>query len=71
MAAKVFGSHEKALCWLREANSQLHGKKPLQLLCNEYGGRAVEQVMYEIQRRFLKTSKPLAKRGSSSARRAS
>jgi putative toxin-antitoxin system antitoxin component (TIGR02293 family) len=71
MADKVFGSHEKALIWLREANEQLHGKKPLQFLCNEYGGRAVEHVMYEIQRRLLKTSEPLAKRGSSSARRAS
>jgi putative toxin-antitoxin system antitoxin component (TIGR02293 family) len=26
MADKVFGSHEKALCWQREANEQLHGK---------------------------------------------
>ena len=48
LAEHVFGSHEKALGWLRRPNRQLKGRIPMQLLRSEVGGELVRQMLYQI-----------------------
>jgi putative toxin-antitoxin system antitoxin component (TIGR02293 family) len=48
LADQVFGNHEKALRWLRQENSRLEGRAPLDLLRTEAGGDLVRQMLYQI-----------------------
>jgi hypothetical protein len=51
MADTVFGSYGKALIWLRRANEQLPGKKPLKLRGLRYDGYAIGVVgVFDAQR---------------------
>ena len=47
-ADKVFGSHDKAMGWLREADDRLDNRNALQMLKTEAGGRLVENMLYQI-----------------------
>ena len=47
-AEKVFGSHDKAMGWLREADDRLDNRNALQMLKTEAGGRLVENMLYQI-----------------------
>lgn len=48
LAARLIGSHEKALAWLRAANRYLGNVTPLQMLETEVGTQAVVQSLYSI-----------------------
>lgn len=48
LADRVFGNHEKALCWLRCGNQRLEGRTPLEMLRTEVGGDLVRQLLYQI-----------------------
>ena len=48
LADQVFGNHEKALRWLRQENSRLEGRAPMDLLRTEAGGDLVRQMLYQI-----------------------
>lgn len=48
LADKVFGSHTKALLWLRSADDRLDHRTPMQMLANESGGRLVESMLWQI-----------------------
>ncbi len=47
-AEKVFGSHDKAMGWLREADDRLDNRNALQMLKTETGGRLIENMLYQI-----------------------
>ena len=47
-AERVFGDAAKAGRWLRKHNRALNGQVPLQLLQTETGGRAVEELLGQI-----------------------
>ena len=47
-AGRVFGDAAKAARWLRKSNRALNGQEPLRLLKTETGGRAVEEVLGQI-----------------------
>jgi putative toxin-antitoxin system antitoxin component (TIGR02293 family) len=44
----VFGDAAKAARWLRKPNRALNGLEPLRLLQTETGGRAVEELLGQI-----------------------
>jgi putative toxin-antitoxin system antitoxin component (TIGR02293 family) len=47
-ADQVFGSHEKALRWLRAPSARLEGRSALLILTTEAGGREVENMLGQI-----------------------
>ena len=47
-ADRVFGSHEKALTWLRSEEDRLQQGTPLSALRTEAGGRVVEGMLWGI-----------------------
>ena len=47
-ADRVFGSHEKALRWLRIPDDRLQDASPLSLLKTEAGGKVVEGMLWAI-----------------------
>jgi putative toxin-antitoxin system antitoxin component (TIGR02293 family) len=48
LADEVFGSHQKALLWLRSEDDRLGGRTPLGMLGTESGGRLVESLLWAI-----------------------
>ncbi|MBS1821757.1 MAG: DUF2384 domain-containing protein [Acidobacteria bacterium] len=48
LADRVFGNHDRALGWLRRANSRLKGRAPLDMLRTEVGGNFIEEMLYQI-----------------------
>jgi putative toxin-antitoxin system antitoxin component (TIGR02293 family) len=48
LADEVFGSHEKAMLWLRSVDDRLGDRTPLSLLQTEAGGRLVESMLWAI-----------------------
>ena len=48
LSEQVFSSHDKALLWLRAADSQLNNRTPLSMLPTEAGGRLVESMLWRI-----------------------
>ncbi len=44
----VFGSHDKALLWLRTPDERLNNRTPLSMLPTEAGGRLVESMLWQI-----------------------
>ena len=48
LADQVFGSHEKALTWLRQVDERLNDRTPLSMLHTESGGRLVENLLWQI-----------------------
>ena len=48
LADQVFGSHEKALTWLRQVDERLNNRTPLSMLHTESGGRLVENLLWQI-----------------------
>ena len=47
-AELVFGSHDKALLWLRTPDDRLNDRTPLSMLHTEAGGRLVESMLWQI-----------------------
>lgn len=47
-AITVYGSHERALDWLRTPHPRLEGRTPLSLLRTDTGSRMVEEVLLQI-----------------------
>jgi putative toxin-antitoxin system antitoxin component (TIGR02293 family) len=47
-AEQVFGSHDKALLWLRTPGDRLNNRTPLSMLPTEAGGRLVESMLWQI-----------------------
>lgn len=45
---KTFGSHDKALAWLRTKDDRLRDRTPLSMLQTEAGGRLVEEMLWQI-----------------------
>jgi putative toxin-antitoxin system antitoxin component (TIGR02293 family) len=48
LAEETFANPEKGRAWLRRPTTALGGKRPLDLLDSEPGGRVVEQLLYRI-----------------------
>ena len=48
LAARLIGTHDKALEWLRAPNRYLGGVTPLEMLETEVGTQAVVQSLYSI-----------------------
>jgi putative toxin-antitoxin system antitoxin component (TIGR02293 family) len=48
LAEKVFGSHEKAMLYLRDPDDRLKDRTPLSMLQTESGGRVVESLLWQI-----------------------
>jgi putative toxin-antitoxin system antitoxin component (TIGR02293 family) len=48
LADEVFGSHEKAMLWLRSEDDRLGDRTPLSMLGTESGGRLVESLLWAI-----------------------
>jgi len=48
LAARVFGSQEKAFLWLRLPSDQLEGRTPIGYLSTETGARFVEEMLIRI-----------------------
>jgi putative toxin-antitoxin system antitoxin component (TIGR02293 family) len=48
LAEHVFGNHDKALTWLREADERINNRTPLSMLHTESGGRLVENMLWQI-----------------------
>ena len=44
----VFGSHDKALLWLRTPDDRLNDRTPFSMLHTEAGGRLVESMLWQI-----------------------
>ncbi len=49
LAEQVFGSHEKALHWLRKPDSRLRQRSRLSMLTTESGGRVVEEMLWQVE----------------------
>jgi putative toxin-antitoxin system antitoxin component (TIGR02293 family) len=47
-AEQVFGSHDKALLWLRTPDDRLSNRTPFSMLPTEAGGRLVESMLWQI-----------------------
>ena len=52
LAEETFGDKDKAHAWLRRPNKRFDGHPPLDLLRTEVGGRAVEDLLMELQLGF-------------------
>jgi putative toxin-antitoxin system antitoxin component (TIGR02293 family) len=48
LAENVFGTHEKALVWLRQIDEGIKNRTPLSMLHTEPGGRLVENMLWQI-----------------------
>jgi putative toxin-antitoxin system antitoxin component (TIGR02293 family) len=48
LAERVFRSHEKALAWLRSPDDRINDRTPLSMLQTEFGGRLVENMLWQI-----------------------
>jgi putative toxin-antitoxin system antitoxin component (TIGR02293 family) len=48
LADQVFGNHDKALAWLRQADERIHDRTPMSMLRTESGGRLVENLLWQI-----------------------
>ncbi len=48
LAGQVFQNHDKGLAWLRSPDERLNGRTPLSLLQTESGGRAIENMLWQI-----------------------
>jgi putative toxin-antitoxin system antitoxin component (TIGR02293 family) len=48
LAQDVFGSHDKALLWLRSPDERLNKRTPLSMLPTEAGGRLVESMLWQV-----------------------
>ncbi|HEX4170165.1 MAG TPA: antitoxin Xre-like helix-turn-helix domain-containing protein [Bryobacteraceae bacterium] len=48
LAEQVFHNHDKGLAWLRTPDDRVQGRTPLSLLHTESGGRAVENMLWQI-----------------------
>ena len=48
LAGEVFGSHEKALLWLRSPDERLADRAPLNMLQTESGGRLIESMLWQL-----------------------
>ena len=53
LAARVFGSRDKALGWLRSPQKRLRGLAPMSLLSGESGGRIVEEALIQIDEGYF------------------
>jgi len=53
LAERVFGSHDKALAWLRKPQKRLSGESPMSLLSSETGGRIVEETLIQIDEGYF------------------
>lgn len=53
LAARVFGSRDKALAWLRKPQKRLGGLAPMSLLSGESGGRIVEEALIQIDEGYF------------------
>ncbi len=53
LAARVFGSRDKALGWLRKSQKRLGGLAPMSVLSGEYGGRIVEEALIQIDEGYF------------------
>ena len=53
LAERVFGSHEKALAWLRKSQRRFGGQAPMALLSGESGGRIVEEGLIQIDEGYF------------------
>jgi putative toxin-antitoxin system antitoxin component (TIGR02293 family) len=53
LAERVFGSHDKALAWLRKPQRRLSGEKPMSLLASETGGRIVEEMLIQLDEGYF------------------
>ena len=52
-ANRVFGDREKALVYLREPKARFHGRPPLLMARTESGGRAVEELLIQIEEGYF------------------
>ena len=48
LAEQIFGSHDKALLWLRTPDDRLNNRTPLSMLPTEAGGRLVDKMLWQI-----------------------
>jgi putative toxin-antitoxin system antitoxin component (TIGR02293 family) len=48
LADKIFGSHEKAMGWLRDPDERYENTAPLYMLDTDGGGRLVEKLLWRI-----------------------
>jgi putative toxin-antitoxin system antitoxin component (TIGR02293 family) len=48
LAEETFANRDKARTWLRRPTTALGGRRPIDLLDSEPGGRVVEQLLYRI-----------------------
>jgi putative toxin-antitoxin system antitoxin component (TIGR02293 family) len=49
IAERIFGNEEKAGRWLRDPNPVFNGRRPLDVLITETGGRAIETLLGQIE----------------------
>ena len=59
MAESVYGTRQRALEWLRKANSRLEGRSPLSLLKTDMGSRIVEELLIQIDERHVRLNDPM------------
>ena len=52
-AEAVFGSHEKALLWLRKLRRTFGGTSAMELMRTEAGGQLVEEVLGQVDEGFF------------------
>ncbi len=45
---RIFGTQEKSLRFLRLPKESLQGRSPLQMLATDFGGRLVEDLLWQI-----------------------
>src|SRR5580700_9600706 len=48
LAENVFGDRTKALLWLRTADDRIGGRRPLNLLQTDAGGRLIESMLWQV-----------------------
>lgn len=48
LADKIFGTHEKAMRWLRNPDDRYENTAPIYMLVTETGGRLVEKLLWRI-----------------------
>jgi putative toxin-antitoxin system antitoxin component (TIGR02293 family) len=48
LADKIFGSHDKAMSWLRNPDERFENTSPLYMLDTDGGGRLVEKLLWRI-----------------------
>ena len=53
LAEIIFGSHEKALLWLRKPQRRFSGYSAMDLMKSEMGGRLVEDVLIQLDEGYF------------------